>query len=571
MSETGKPARDETVAFWLQLEPNQHLVGEGIGQHLAHMLSAWSDADSGNALLLAPAWSRAVVSDLFRVYDFPRDRVRVKYFGPPLVSRLLFQKKKIAPRTLESQDFALADRLEKLPAPDWAAVLLAPLAPLLLLPLFLLRLTGRSARGFAGRWTNHILLALRATTFGAMAAYVNRTRRIAFTIVPIGNWSLCRLIRRKPLVVQIPDLVFLEFPEFFDRNAGVNALAEQIRRVAMRADAVVSVSEHVRRKHIIEFMGVSPKRAHFVRHAPMLLEEPLAKALKRPDAPERAEAKAALQARWMGFTEKAGYLDRLGGSMRWLAAIRGVDLAQRRLLYFATQYRPYKNIERAVEAIAALKDAPGPRITLLLTADVSGVGPIMEMIGKEDLWDRVIPLPRLPQPDHALIYAASDLALAASRFEGGFPFLFSEALSVGTPIIMAETPTVRATVPPGLRMRMLFDPHDAKDLARCLLQAFADPGLYLAQSRVLFEMKRDRTWADVVNEYLAAGRAALADPRVAELEREAKRRAKAEGRGEAEAPRAPPAVVPQSHAPAPPPAALSAGGPARRPVAATTD
>jgi glycosyltransferase involved in cell wall biosynthesis len=505
--------QNETVAFWLQLEPYQQLMGEGIGQHLAHMLADWREARAGKAELLAPIWARPVVEEMFDSYDLPRDRIKARYFGPPIVATLLARRFRTKTREIENRDFTLAGQFADLPAPGLFALLVIPFAPLILLLYFIFRTIGGTGRAWAQRIAAASMRAVRAAAFGAMARHVNHSRAIDFCIVPIGNWTLCRLITAKPVVVQIPDIVFLEFPEFFDRNPEVNALANEIMKVARHAAAIVSPSEHVSRHHIRGFLGAAPERAVVALHAPMLLDRALSKLTGTSDLPSRAQARAELSRRWAWMMERPFYLNRLGGSLNWYARIRTLDLEGRRLVYFPTQYRPYKNIERAIEVIGRLKDRPGPPVTLLLTADLSGVPKVMKAIEEAGLLDRVIPLPRLPQPYHALVAAASDLVLAASRFEGGFPFLCGEALSVGTPVILADIPIVRATIPPNLRVRMAFDPLDVESMAGAIDRALRDDGLFLEQSRWFGAMRRTRRWANVLEDYLDAGRAAVTRPR----------------------------------------------------------
>jgi len=66
----------------------------------------------------------------------------------------------------------------------------------------------------------------------------------------------------------------------------------------------------------------------------------------------------------------------------------------------------------------------------------------------------------------ASLYCRASLAANPSLFEGGFPFTFTEAYSVGTPSLLSDIPMVREKLEPGgLADRMLFDPLDPQDLA----------------------------------------------------------------------------------------------------------
>jgi len=501
--------RDETVAFWIQLEPHQALAGEGIGQHMAQMLSAWDKADSGKAEILAPLWCKPVVEEMMQLYDLPRGRIKPVYFGPRLLTAVVSWRTLPKERQVDVSDFELAEKLESTPLWGLLAILFIPLLPFFAVALIGWRLGGRGVRGIAQRILAYGMRLTRAASYAGMAAHINRSQYIDFCIVPLGNWSLCRLIKSKPYVVQIPDVVFLEFPEFFDRNPDVNNLSTEIQRVGRSAGAVISVSEHVRRNHVIKFLGVEPRRARLAMHAPMRLDDALMRHFDVDHIPSRATARKWLSDHWSEIMAHSSLVKRMNGSLNWLAHAKKLNVQRTKLLYFATQYRPYKNIERAIEAMADVRKKSSEPVALLLTANLEGSDAITALIDKYELWDVVIPLPRLPQPIHATIYAACDLALAASRFEGGMPFLFSEAVSVGTAVVMAETDIVRASIPAALRARMLFDPLDAQHMADAILPGLADRGLFMEQSRVLASMSSTRTWANVVDDYLRAGRDAI--------------------------------------------------------------
>jgi len=47
----------------------------------------------------------------------------------------------------------------------------------------------------------------------------------------------------------------------------------------------------------------------------------------------------------------------------------------------------------------------------------------------------------------AACYKLADLAVNPSLSEGGFPFTFTEALSVGTPVVMARIPVTEEIIP----------------------------------------------------------------------------------------------------------------------------
>jgi glycosyltransferase involved in cell wall biosynthesis len=88
-------------------------------------------------------------------------------------------------------------------------------------------------------------------------------------------------------------------------------------------------------------------------------------------------------------------------------------------------------------------------------------------------------------------------------FEGGFPFPFSESLSVGTPVVMSDISVTREVVPPDLQPVMLFDPYDVEAIADRIAWALDHRSVLLARQRPFHAALQRRTWHDVAGEYRA--------------------------------------------------------------------
>src|ERR1700751_3221291 len=71
------------VAIWLQIDPGQELIGEGIGMPLARLLTGMRDRQSAHPIICAPAWAKPKVEEWLRMYGI-RDVSSTVYFGPVL-------------------------------------------------------------------------------------------------------------------------------------------------------------------------------------------------------------------------------------------------------------------------------------------------------------------------------------------------------------------------------------------------------------------------------------------------------------------------------------------------------
>ena len=130
---------------------------------------------------------------------------------------------------------------------------------------------------------------------------------------------------------------------------------------------------------------------------------------------------------------------------------------------------------------------------------------IQEYVSRLRLQEEVLFLQRLSSQQLAACYRLAALAINPSLFEGGLPFTFSEAVSVGTPAVMARIPvTLDAIRDPELREWMLFDPYDWKDMAARIEWALANRDRLLQRQRAYFETTiAPRSWDHVLDEHVA--------------------------------------------------------------------
>src|SRR6185503_1072578 len=75
---------------------------------------------------------------------------------------------------------------------------------------------------------------------------------------------------------------------------------------------------------------------------------------------------------------------------------------------------------------------------LILTGHADRYPPVQQFIVKHALEKDVLCVPGLNIEELAALYKLADLAVNPSFSEGGCPFTFAEALSVGTPVVMAK-------------------------------------------------------------------------------------------------------------------------------------
>lgn len=549
--QTVHPTKPKKVAIWLQLNPGQELVGEGIGMHLARLVMGMRDRNSAQAVICAPSWSKPKIDEWLWMYGI-RDAVSVLYFGPQIREAKPGRKvnAKASPKVND------VGRLSGMSA--WLVARSASsVHPMILLPFVALggagflgvKLAARVARLFVRAGLSVVRVGQSRFTklagdnaYQAMAFHIDNDPSIESCIVPIGNWYLCRMIKKKPITVQIPDIVFLEFPEVFDKVEGVESATSSILRVAAHATRIICPSPYISEVHH-QRLGIPERKSKVVYHAPMTADQylrPLAKpgetlretgarvgreflhetnfgsSFERYVPPRMRPAeirriRSRLRPNGVIVSPDTS-LNRFSGSIRWLTALS--DNWERRdgLLYFPTQNRPYKNILRTLLAIDQLR-SEGRNLILMLTGDLNYSPEIVDLIANRDLYGHVLCLPRMSAVLHGAMYTLADLTVAPSLFEGGFPFLFSESLSVDTPIVMADIPVTQDVLPQSLWEQTLFNPKEVSSIAEAIKRGLdRGPELLAAQKPFFDAQVARRDWGDVAQEYLDA-----CDEGVAEL------------------------------------------------------
>ena len=109
-----------------------------------------------------------------------------------------------------------------------------------------------------------------------------------------------------------------------------------------------------------------------------------------------------------------------------------------RFLFYASQSRPNKNILTLLRAYRHLLRDRLLGVRLVLTCHPDALPELRDFVIEQRLVDDVIFLHGLTQQQLAACYRLAELAVNPSLSEGGCPFTLTEALSVGTPVVMAR-------------------------------------------------------------------------------------------------------------------------------------
>lgn len=501
-----------------------HLAGEGNMRVLCALLRSVVARGDTKVVIALPAWSRAALRDVLRDEGVNVDAIEFVHsgHGVPLLVRLRLALER-PPRTATWSWIgalttlwrsAFAQRvvrpllgtssvvLAALIAP--AALVLGLLGALVLVPVAFVakwarragRRLGSERRGLRLRFPQLVPIAQQVYADVVHLEYERvaaRARRLDVEawLVPMPAWSTATRLGR-PLVVVVPDIVYLDFPTLFPAVA-VRVLHQEIERLVPSAAAVVSYDEYVQSAHVVEGLGIDAARTRVIRNAPM-----------RPTTPDVAAASrsaaAAVLARHFADAVPAARDAVVRARNAWLAEFPFSEVP---FLFVSSQIRPHKNYENLIEAYLIVLRRFDVPVKLFYTGRMTDAPPSMrELIERERVGQDVVSVPHLPPRVLDAFYRLAALSVVPTLFEGGFPFPFTESMSVGTPVVMSSIPVTRREVPEALVSRMLFDPFRPEDMARVIAWGVEHAGELAALQKPLYDRLNARTWEGVASEYV---------------------------------------------------------------------
>lgn len=321
---------------------------------------------------------------------------------------------------------------------------------------------------------------------------IDRRRDVIAWYCPTAFWPHFNEISA-PRLMCVPDVVLGDFPAGFAGLGGDRVLENfrQVEEAIRGGEYFATYSRHVMWHTLVKRYNVNPDDVFVVPHGANRLDELVVVS---------------------GFSCKDTATDKFCTSLFRTALDKAVNHTTAsifssgdvRFIFYASQFRPNKNVMSLLRAYEYLLKRRYIGLKLVLTGNPINLPEINHFISENNLENDVLCLHGLTAQELAACYRLADLAVNPSLSEGGCPFTFAEAISVGTPVVMARIPvTEEVIVDPELNSDMLFDPYDYKDMAKRIEWALENKGeLYKRQHTFFEEVVGRRTWRNVVDDYI---------------------------------------------------------------------
>ena len=302
----------------------------------------------------------------------------------------------------------------------------------------------------------------------------------------------------KPVIVSVPDMVYLDFSIEFLKYFGGKSLKKihfDIAETIGKATATISYSNYVAENHAKRFFNGNDDMVKVINHANVDTINELEK-LKIRTNMEYLDLSNRIIQNYINKKTKQKNSDILN-------YLDGVNWGNIQYIFISSQVRPHKNYLNIFKAFEKVLREDYRNIKLIITGTPEVLEETREFIEERKLYYDILPITAIPPRVHAAFYCKASLTVVPTLFEGGFPFCFSESLSVNTPVIMSGIPVTEEMIKDDeLKKDMLFNPYDVNEIRKKINWALDNNEMLLEKQKVMFNEMKKRTWDIVANEYI---------------------------------------------------------------------
>jgi glycosyltransferase involved in cell wall biosynthesis len=321
---------------------------------------------------------------------------------------------------------------------------------------------------------------------------INNRKDVLAWYCPTAFWPHFNLVDA-PRLTCVPDVVLSEFPVGFAAINGDRFLKvfRDVEATIKGGDNFITYSETVKNQTLVRRYHVNPSSITVVQHGANRLDKAVV-------VSGFSDNNGATNALCRGLMRTALHKAASGASVSYF------NPDSTKFIFYASQFRPNKNIISLLRAYEFLLRRRYVGHKLVLTGNPDNLPEIAHYIRDHNLQTDVVCLQGLSERELAACYRLADLAVNPSLSEGGCPFTFTEALSVGTPVVMARIAvTEEVLTDPDLQELMLFDPYSWKNMAERIEWALSNLEVLRERQEAVYERLAQRSWRAVVGEHIA--------------------------------------------------------------------
>lgn len=517
------------LGIWIH-NTSPRLMGEGINMLLAFLVRNANKNDDLKITIACLSWMKKPIIDFFEEMHIDTSNINfiVSHKRVPYIYRLRnFKEKKKKKKKDYSNILIKLRKLGKNIFKDLAGtnniILLALkaiiMSPFLILGIFILILI------YIGKWIKNLEFTkkvkdkiltvnnkisdklfntarrlyenMQENEFDRLASKCKSNKNVDLWFLSYPSNTYIKYFK-KPVVVSVPDMVYLDFPIEFLTLFGKRSLGKihyDIAETIGNATATISYSHYVAENHAKRFFKGNNNMVKVINHANVDTINELEKLKVRTNMEYLDLSNRLIQ---NYIRKKTKYKD--DNMSNYLS---GVSWENVQYIFVSSQVRPHKNYLNIFKAFEKVLREDYKNIKLIITGTPDVLEETQKFIKERKLYYDILPITAIPPRVHAAFYCKASLTVVPTLFEGGFPFCFSESLSVNTPAIMSDIPVTSEMIQDDeMKKDMLFNPYDVNEIRKKINWALDNSEILLEKQKVIFNNMKKRTWDIVANEYI---------------------------------------------------------------------
>lgn len=309
---------------------------------------------------------------------------------------------------------------------------------------------------------------------------INRSSKIDLWYVPSLFWPAVNSINDSVVVINAPDLVTELFPISFSKRIS-SVMNIDIYKTIRNGKYFITYSEYVKKNLLIDYFKKDQENCYCIEH----VNHDMSKYVKYSVDIGKF------------YNSKQNFIEINCRNM-----LLGLGIRNEKYIFYSSQIRPNKNILNLLKAYKYLLREKFYTYKLVLTGNVYADKEIKKYIDDNYLKNDICVAYNVSDMELASLYYCASLVVNPTKFEGGFPFTFSEGMSVGTPSIMSNIPQCTEVIKENVD-KLLFNPDDYLDIANKIEYALNNVDYIYNLELPIYRELEKRTPSVVAKEYIS--------------------------------------------------------------------
>lgn len=521
--------------IYLLFPPTIDMRKEGLGRYIAYFIQASQKRKDIKFVIACPSWMKPSLIKLFNDFDINIESCEIitpekqpliltGYFMVKKLYKYKRRKKipKLRFQSLKKINLIIKEKISN----SRSYVLMGIFSIFYLIALFIksmvraIKIVNKFVELIIKRLFNKYNIILKSILPFSLSKVIDKPKKIQeiqnlYKLMQKGEALLIEklIVKRKdiaawycptafwpefnklpcPKLLSVPDVVLSEFPVGFAKLGGDGffEVLKNVEKTINEGDYFVTYSDHIKWNTLVDRYNVFPGNVHVVMHGVNALDG----VIKLSCSDNSKEHDNLTEVLFQTALKNCTYKPCI---QRYCESAK--DL---RFIFYASQFRPNKNLINLLKAYNFLLKQKFIKQKLILTGIPDNYPKLKEFVINNNLQNDVLCLRNISVKELAACYYRADLVVNPTLSEGGFPFTFSESLSVDTPVIMSKIPVTQEVISEfELQELMLFDPYNWEEIAEKIEWGLDNRETLFNRQKILYNKLNERTWDHVLNEYI---------------------------------------------------------------------